>query len=195
MRGRVVAAASAEQHPTPRREGQSNVPYARAVRARPAHGRVGLRPPPVPGRSASSPAGNIAPGTVTHRLYERANAWARYRFAPEWLRRLTLGAGVVHVAERFTTRDNAVRMPSYTRVDLTASVELAGPRLVLGLVAENVGDVRYVTTGSRVAFIAGPPRRLAFSLASASWPSVLAARALRTTRRARPRRSGRRSPG
>jgi outer membrane receptor protein involved in Fe transport len=91
----------------------------------------------------------------------------RYRFAPVWLRRLTLSAGVVHVGERFATRDNRVRLPPYTRVDLTASLELAGPKLVLGFVAENVGDVRYVTTGSRVAFIAGPPRRVAFRLATA----------------------------
>jgi iron complex outermembrane receptor protein len=96
----------------------------------------------------------------------KANAWVRYRFAPERLRRLTLGAGVLHVSERFATRDNAVRLPPYTRIDLTASLELAGPKLVLGLVATNLADTRYVTSGTRGAFIAGSPRRLAASLTS-----------------------------
>lgn len=107
--------------------------------------------------------GKALPNAPRH----KANGWVRYRFAQEPYRRLTLGAGLVHVSERFTTRDNAVRLPPYTRVDLTASVELAGPRLVLGLVAENVGDVRYVTSGTRSALFAGPPRRLALALTSA----------------------------
>jgi iron complex outermembrane receptor protein len=106
--------------------------------------------------------GNALPNAPRH----KANVWTRYRFAEDRLRRLTLGAGVVHVGERYATRDNAVRVPAYTRVDLTASVELAGPRLTLGLVAQNVGDVRYVTSGTRTAFFAGPPRRLAVSLGS-----------------------------
>jgi iron complex outermembrane receptor protein len=97
----------------------------------------------------------------------KANAWVRYRFPDNRLRRLMLSAGVVHVGDRFATRDNAVRIPAYTRVDLTASVDLLGPRLVLGLVAQNVGDARYVTSGTRAAFFAGPPRRLAASLATA----------------------------
>jgi iron complex outermembrane receptor protein len=96
----------------------------------------------------------------------KANAWVRYRFAEPAFRRLALGAGVVHVAERFTTRDNAVRLPAYTRFDATASVELVGPRLVLGFVAQNLGNARYVTSGTRVAFLAGAPRRLAVSLNS-----------------------------
>jgi outer membrane receptor protein involved in Fe transport len=45
-------------------------------------------------------------------------------------------------------------------------MELAGERLRLGLVAQNLTDTRYVTSGSRVALWAGPPRRLAVSLSS-----------------------------
>src|SRR5262245_5879554 len=97
----------------------------------------------------------------------KANVWVRYRFAEDWLRRLTVSAGLVHVGDRFATRDNVVRVPSYTRVDLTASLQLVGPRLALGLVAENVGNARYITSGNRTVFFAGPPRRLAFSLTSA----------------------------
>jgi iron complex outermembrane receptor protein len=106
--------------------------------------------------------GNALPNAPRH----KANAWARYRFAEPWLRRLMLAAGLVHVSERFVGRDNAVRLPAFSRVDLTASVELLGPRLTLGLVAQNVGDARYVTSGTRVAFFAGPPRRLAVNLGS-----------------------------
>lgn len=107
--------------------------------------------------------GKALPNAPRHKM----NAWVRYRFPEGRLRRLMLSAGVVHVGERFATRDNAVRLPPYTRVDLTGSIELLGPRLVLGLVAQNVGDTRYVTSGTRTAFFAGPPRRVTVSLASA----------------------------
>ena len=107
--------------------------------------------------------GRALPNAPRH----KANAWVRYRFAEPWARRLTLAAGVVHVGERFVTRDNLVKLPAYTRVDLSASVELLGPRLVLGVVAANVGDTRYVTTGTRGAYLAGSPRRVAVSLGSA----------------------------
>jgi iron complex outermembrane receptor protein len=106
--------------------------------------------------------GKALPNAPRHKV----NVWVRYRFAEPRLRRLGVGAGLVHVSERFATRDNAVRMPPYTRVDVTASVELAGPRLVLGLVAENVADTRYVTSGTRAGFFAGPPRRAALALTS-----------------------------
>src|SRR5262249_62089234 len=108
-------------------------------------------------------AGNALPNAPRH----KANAWLRYRFAEQRLRRLTLAAGVVHVGERYSTRDNLVRMPAYTRVDATASLELVGPKLVLGLVAQHASDTRYVTSGTRGAYIAGPPRRLAVSPPSA----------------------------
>lgn len=97
----------------------------------------------------------------------KANAWVRYRFADDALRRLTLSVGVVHVGERFTTRSNTVRLAPYSRVDLTASMDLLGPRLGLGLVAQNVGNTRYVTSGSAVGLFVGAPRRLALSLTSA----------------------------
>src|SRR5262249_16841804 len=79
-------------------------------------------------RDVAGFAGNALPNAPRH----KANAWARYRFAEERLRRLTVALGLVHVGERFTTRDNRVRMPPYTRVDATMRVELVGPRLALG---------------------------------------------------------------
>lgn len=78
-----------------------------------------------------------------------------------------ISAGVVHVSDRFTARDNEVVAPAYTRMDGSVSYELAGPRLVVGLVAQNLTNRRYVTSGSGTVFFAGAPRRLAVQLGSA----------------------------
>ena len=77
-----------------------------------------------------------------------------------------VAGGVVYVAERFTARDNAVVVPAFTRLDGSASYELAGPRLVLGLVAQNLTDRRYVTSGNGGIFFVGPTRRVAVQLTS-----------------------------
>ena len=71
-----------------------------------------------------------------------------------------LSPGVVHVSERFTARDNSVRLPPYTRFDAGASYEIVGRKLLLSLAAQNLTDLRYVTSGAGRAFFAGPPRRL-----------------------------------
>jgi len=104
-------------------------------------------------------AGNALPNAPAH----KADAWLSYRF-PGGLSRLALGAGVVHVAERFAARDNRVRVPSYTRLDASARVELSR-RLELALVASNLSNARYVTSGTG-SFFAGPPRRLAATLSA-----------------------------
>ena len=97
----------------------------------------------------------------------KANLWVRYRIAQLARRPVTLAAGVIRVSDRFTARDNAIVIPGYTRIDASASVELAGPRLVVGLTAQNLTDARYVTSGAGRVFFAGPPRRLAIGLTSA----------------------------
>jgi outer membrane receptor protein involved in Fe transport len=56
-----------------------------------------------------------------------------------------------------------VRIPPYTRLDVTALVELLPSRLELALVGENLTNARYVTSGAAI-FFAGPPRRLAATL-------------------------------
>jgi catecholate siderophore receptor len=78
-----------------------------------------------------------------------------------------VAGGVVHVSDRFTARDNLVVTPAYTRLDGSASYQLAGSRLVIGVIAQNLTDRRYVTSGMGAVFIAGPPRRLAVQLTSA----------------------------
>jgi outer membrane receptor protein involved in Fe transport len=74
---------------------------------------------------------------------------------------------VVHVSDRFTARNNLVVQPPYTRVDATASWDLVGPRLTLGLGVENVTNRQYVTSGTNSNFIAGPPRRASVQVSTA----------------------------
>ena len=52
----------------------------------------------------------------------------RYRVPEGPLNRLMVAGGVVHVADRFTARDNVVVAPAYTRLDGSASYELPGSR-------------------------------------------------------------------
>ena len=96
----------------------------------------------------------------------KAELWMRYRVPHGFFEKLMVAGGVVYVAERFTARDNAVVVPAFTRLDGSASYELAGPRLVLGLVAQNLTDRRYVTSGNGGIFFVGPTRRVAVQLTS-----------------------------
>ena len=96
----------------------------------------------------------------------KAELWMRYRVPDGLFQKLMVAGGVVYVAERFTARDNAVVAPAFTRLDGSASYELAGPRLVLGLVAQNLTDRRYVTSGNGGIFFVGPTRRVAVQLTS-----------------------------
>ena len=94
----------------------------------------------------------------------KAEIWGRYRVLQGALRSLTASAGVVSVSDRFAGRDNLIVVPAFTRLDTSASYEIAGPLLTLGLVAHNPTDRRYVTSGTGVVFFAGPPRRIAVQL-------------------------------
>jgi len=68
-------------------------------------------------RGAAGFAGRALPNAPRH----KANLWMRHRFSGGAFRSLSLGMGLVHVSSRFTSRDNAVRLPPCTRLDETLS--------------------------------------------------------------------------
>jgi outer membrane receptor protein involved in Fe transport len=70
---------------------------------------------------------------------------------------LTLDVGI-------TARNNLTTLPRYTRVDASTSYELAGPRLTLALIAQNLTNRRYATSGAGATFIAAPLRRVSLQL-------------------------------
>jgi iron complex outermembrane receptor protein len=96
----------------------------------------------------------------------KANFWLRYRVPPGVARGLMVAGGIVHVSDRFTGRDNVIIAPRYTRFDATASCDLVAPGLKLGFVAQNLTNLRYVTSGNGGVLFAGPPRRIAVQLTS-----------------------------
>ena len=111
-------------------------------------------------RDTSGFAGRELPNAPRH----KAHIWARYRLTQGGLSGLMLAGGVVSVASQYTARNNVISLPRYTRVDASTSYELAGPRLTLALVAQNLTNRRYATTGSGATFIAAPLRRVALQL-------------------------------
>ena len=113
-------------------------------------------------RDALGGAGRELPNAPRH----KANVWVRYRFAVDAVRGLMVAAGAVYESERFTNRDNVVTAPAYTRFDASSSWEFPGRRITLGVVAENLTDLRYVRSGAGGVFFAGPPRRLAIQMTS-----------------------------
>jgi outer membrane receptor protein involved in Fe transport len=113
-------------------------------------------------RDTSGFVGRDLPNAPRH----KAELWMRYRVPQGPLHKLMVAGGVVYVSDRFTARDNAVVTPAYTRLDGSTSYELSGPRLTIGLVAQNLTNRRYVTSGAGAVFFAGPPRRLAVQLTS-----------------------------
>jgi iron complex outermembrane receptor protein len=96
----------------------------------------------------------------------KAHLWVRYRFTHAAVRGLMVAGGAVYESERFTARDNVITAPAYTRLDASSSWPLPGRRLTLGIVVENLTDLRYVRSGAGGVFFAGPPRRLAVQLTS-----------------------------
>jgi outer membrane receptor protein involved in Fe transport len=93
--------------------------------------------------------------------------WGRYRVTQGRLVSLMLAAGVVSVSRQYTARNNAVALPGYTRLDASTSYELAGPKLTLALVAQNLTNRRYATSGTGTTFVVAPLRRVAVQLTSA----------------------------
>lgn len=114
-------------------------------------------------RDTSGFTGRELPNAPRH----KAELWMRYRFQQNAVKGLMIAGGVVHVSDRFTARDNVVVAPAFTRVDASTSYELAGRHLTVGVVAQNLANRRYVTSGAGAVFYAGQPRRLAVTLTSA----------------------------
>jgi iron complex outermembrane receptor protein len=113
-------------------------------------------------RDALGATGRELPNAPRH----KAHLWLRYRFESNAVRGLMVAGGLVHESERFTNRDNVVTAPAYTRLDASSSWPWPGRRLTLGLVVENLTDLRYVRSGAGGVFFAGPPRRIAVQMTS-----------------------------
>jgi iron complex outermembrane recepter protein len=97
----------------------------------------------------------------------KAHLWARYRLSQGAVRGLMIAGGVVSVSEQFSARDNLIALPAFTRLDASTSYELAGSRLSVALIGQNLTNRRYVTSGSGAIFFAAPSRRIAVQLTSA----------------------------
>ncbi len=95
-----------------------------------------------------------------------ASTWLRYRTQTGGMRGVMLAAGVVHVSDRLTNRDNVVVAPAYTRLDASMSWEPGGSRLGVRISAENLTDLRYVRSGAGGVLFAGPSRRIAAQITS-----------------------------
>lgn len=104
--------------------------------------------------------------TLPNAPHHKANLWLRYAFASGPLHHLAVAGGLVHVGDRFTASDNLAIAAAYTRADATAAYAIGRSPLTLTLVAQNLGNVRYVTSGAGAALFAGPPRRIAVQLSS-----------------------------
>jgi iron complex outermembrane receptor protein len=111
-------------------------------------------------RDTSGFVGRELPNAPRH----KAQIWARYRMTQGRFSGLMLAGGVISVASQYTARNNLVTLPHYTRVDASTSHDLAGPRLTVGLVAQNLTNRRYATTRAGATFIAAPLRRVALQV-------------------------------
>jgi iron complex outermembrane receptor protein len=96
--------------------------------------------------------------------HHKAELWGRYRVTAGGLSGLMVAAGVVAVSAQHTARDNLVTLPAYTRVDASTTYPLGSFGLTVGLIAQNLTDRRYVTSGAGATFFAAPLRRVAVQL-------------------------------
>jgi len=99
-------------------------------------------------------------GTTLAQLPEHvASLWNRYDFSPAW----GVGLGVIYQSEMYAAADNAVTLPSFTRVDAGVYYSLS-ERLRMQVNLENLLDERYypnahnnnnITPGSPLAVRVG----------------------------------------
>ena len=68
------------------------------------------------------------------------------------------------MAPQYTARNTLISLSRYTRIDGATSYPLAGPRLTLAVIAQNLTNGRYATTGAGATFIATPLGRVALQL-------------------------------
>lgn len=107
--------------------------------------------------------GNDLPNAPRH----AANVWARYRVTTGRLAGAMVGAGIVHVGDRFLAANNVVVAPAYTRLDLSASYAFDKQRLRLGVGLLNATNRRYVMSGAGQILWVGQPRR--FVVQAGTW--------------------------
>lgn len=84
--------------------------------------------------SASARAGAVLAQVPTHTF----SLWNRYNFAPRW----GVGLGIIHSSDMFTSTDNSVVLPSFTRVDGALFVTVT-QHLRVQANLENVFDAHY----------------------------------------------------
>lgn len=114
-------------------------------------------------RDTAGFAGRELPDAPRH----KAQVWARYRVLDGALKSLMVAGGFVAVSSQYSARDNIVSLPGYTRFDASTSYTPGGSRLTIALIAQNLTDRRYATSGSGAVFIAAPLRRTALQLTTA----------------------------
>ncbi len=85
-------------------------------------------------RVGSTEAGTILEQVPDHHFA----AWTRYDFSP----RFGIGGGIVHASSQYASLSNAVKLPSYTRVDLAGYFEIS-PNVALQANIENLFDEDY----------------------------------------------------
>ena len=86
--------------------------------------------------------------------------WNRYDITPRW----GVGAGIIHAGEQFTSTDNTVALPSFTRVDGALFVRLARA-LSAQVNVENLFDERYFAfSHNNTNITPGSPRAIRVAL-------------------------------
>ncbi len=92
-------------------------------------------------QSATIRKGNTAPFVSRNVV----SLWNRYDFAPQfgsYIPRLGLGLGIIHQSSYFAAADNAVRIPSFTRLDAAAFWDIT-PQYRAQLNVENLNRAKY----------------------------------------------------
>ena len=84
--------------------------------------------------STTIKAGTVLAQVPTH----SASLWNRYQVNADW----SAGLGIAYTGERFTSTDNKVTLPAYTRVDAALYFNVA-KNMQLQLNIENIGNTNY----------------------------------------------------
>jgi iron complex outermembrane receptor protein len=112
--------------------------------------------------SLTGGVGNDLPNAPRHNV----SVWGRYRFTSGTMAGAMIGAGVVHVSDRFLAANNIAIAPSYTRLDLSASYDLQKQRVRISVAVPNATNIRYATSGAGQVLWIGQPRRLVAQLST-----------------------------
>lgn len=113
------------------------------------------------GEITRSLSANAAAGATLAQLPRHSlSLWNRYQFHP----RVGAGIGVIHRGDAFTSTDNRVVLPSFTRVDAGLFIGLTD-RLRAQMNVENVLDTRYFASAHNNTNITpGSPRAIRVAL-------------------------------